>query len=445
MLFAVFALYRSANKPDVVSFVVSRPGVLFLLTFLVCLLSIAGIVWKVVSIRQAKSGPILPTVALNFVTLCAFFALAELTVRSSVSEAQTIKTIGSMPLLPRIWEETAARYSEIANRISDYETLFVGDDMLGWTVGPGRRSKDGLILGSAEGIRSPIAGITLANNPAACRIALVGDSFTLHEEVNFEASWGYQLEGLLPAGCQVLNFGVSYYGIGQMYLRYMRDARPRHPDVVIVGLTYNVEFRTMALYGVLAWPDFPVPWAQPHFVLKDKRIEAINLPLPSTEQMFSVASITELPFIEYDWNYKQTQWDLPRWRPLYYSYLFRLMISLVPLWEAPREATFVETLRSTNREILRAFVREVSSSGSIPIVVYMPREADYSNPGGADPVIKEILRDAGIEFTDLTPCLGKLNASERFLKSGNDPHYSPQGAIALAQCLRQTVIPQLSE
>lgn len=443
-IFAVFALYRSAGKPDVLSFIGSRPGVVFLATSLVCILSVVGITQQVLKGYQAKSGLNIPTLAANFVTVCAIFALAELTVRLSVSRTQPITAFGNIPLRPRMWEEMAARYSEIAKRIADYEPFFVGDDLLGWTVGSSRRSEDGLLLSSVEGIRSSKAGVTYTDRPAACRIALVGDSFTLHEETTFDSSWGRQLEQRLPAGCQVLNFGVSYYGIGQMYLRYMRDVRPWHANIVILAVTFNAEFRTMGVYAFLGWPGSPVPWAKPHFVLKDKRIELINLPLPSSEKIFSVPSITGLPFIEYDWNYKQTEWDLANWRPFYFSYLFRLITSLYPLSEVPREATSMAAVRSINREILRSFVREVSSAGSIPIVLYLPREGDYSASPSSDRFMLEILHDTDIEFTDLTPCLGELSASERFLKPGNDRHHSPQGAIRLAECVSGIVVPRLS-
>jgi lysophospholipase L1-like esterase len=51
--------------------------------------------------------------------------------------------------------------------------------------------------------------------------------------------------------CQVLNFGVSGYSLGQMYLRYRRDVLPFQPDIVILALSSNSTNRTMGVYEVV--------------------------------------------------------------------------------------------------------------------------------------------------------------------------------------------------
>ena len=444
-LLAVFTLYRSAGKPDLLSFVVSRPGILFLTASLVCVLSVVGIIQQLLKGRQTKSGQIIPTLATNLVPLLTVLTLAELTARLCVSITPAGPAFGSIPLRPRMWEEIAAHYSEIAKRRSEYDTFFVYDDLLGWTNGPSRRSEDGLFLSSVEGLRSPKAGMTYAERPTACRIALLGDSFTFGWETPFEESWGHQLELGLPMGCQVLNFAVPWFGIGQMYLRYARDVRPWQPDIVVLAFTNGAEARTMGVYGFLTHATSDLPWAQPHFVLKDKGVEIVNLPLPPAERIFSLPSITDLPYIEYDWHFHPREWDLTRWRYFYSSYLFRFFISWYPLHEIDRPENSKETLNSVNLELFRAFVQLTSSSGSIPIVVYLPGERDYPYPRSWDPVGLKILRDAGIEYTDLTSCLNVLHPSERFLRSGNSPHYSTKGEATIAQCVQGIVNKHLLE
>jgi len=85
------------------------------------------------------------------------------------------------------------------------------------------------------GTRSPRPGTVFADRSADYRIALIGDSFTFSDEASYEESWSYKLERKLRPQVQVLNFGVSGYGIDQAYLRYKRDVRPWHPDIVVLG------------------------------------------------------------------------------------------------------------------------------------------------------------------------------------------------------------------
>ncbi len=48
----------------------------------------------------------------------------------------------------------------------------------------------------------------VAASLGTCRIALIGDSHTFGLELKFEDTWG-SLEGYLPKGCKILNFGVK--------------------------------------------------------------------------------------------------------------------------------------------------------------------------------------------------------------------------------------------
>ena len=96
-------------------------------------------------------------------------------------------------------------------------------------------SKDGLYKSSEEGIRSQAVGVSYKDAQRLPRVAIVGDSFTFGLGVPFESSWGAQLENSMTNTVEVLNFGVNGYGIDQAYLRYTRDAKPLHPEMVILS------------------------------------------------------------------------------------------------------------------------------------------------------------------------------------------------------------------
>ena len=154
---------------------------------------------------------------------------------------------------------------------------------------------------------------------------------------------GLHLESYLPSSCKVLNFGVGGYSVGQMYLRFLRDVRPWRPDVVILALSSHSAARTMGVYGLNIFEQF-IPWAQPRFLVKDHELKLVNVPLPSLETIMTARSMSDLPFIDYDWFFVPGKWELPRWHYLYKSYIFRLYITLFPLWRTSQTGTLWKNL-----------------------------------------------------------------------------------------------------
>jgi hypothetical protein len=222
-----------------------------------------------------------------------------------------------------------------------------------------------------------------------------------------------------------------------MYLRYLRDARPWHPDLVILALSSDVAGRTMGVYGFNMFPS-GLPWAQPRFQIKDRRPEVVNLPLPRLEEIDAAKSVTDLPYIAYDWYFDPGRWDLPRWRYLYHSYLFRLYATELPAWRNEKKGDSLETI---NHELLVSVLRSAESDGAAVLVAYLPDQTDYEGPRQESKSLK-ILRTSGIEFLDLLPCLDAVAPDARFIPRGH--HYSPAGSAAIAQCLYPEAAKKLS-
>ena len=71
------------------------------------------------------------------------------------------------------------------------------------------------------------------------RIAVLGDSFTFGYGVEGDAVWTAVLEGLLPAGWEVLNFGVGGYSTRDEAAVLEHKALAFDPDLVLVAYTLN--------------------------------------------------------------------------------------------------------------------------------------------------------------------------------------------------------------
>jgi hypothetical protein len=341
-------------------------------------------------------------------------------------------------LLPRSWDDVRARYRDLLKQMFGHATYLIADEMLGWTVGPNREST--LYFSSAEGIRSPALNVRYAVRHPQYRIATVGDSFTFADEVSFEASWPNRLEQQLGSNIQVLNFGVSAYGIDQAYLRYLRDVRPWHPDLVVLGFIVPDLYRSLVIYTFVSAPNWTSPFAKPRLVVDAGTVRPLNVPVIGPQEILSAHSITDLPFLEYDSGFESMEWT---WRPYHHSYLLRFLLSrLHPSWEQS-EAVSVQAAE-LGAEIIASFATVAEDEGSTPLVVYFPGRRDFEARARPEKTsVLSFLRERGIRYEDLTSCVSKLGESKLFIEGRT--HYSPEGnakvAMCLAPVLRDYVVP----
>lgn len=430
----VLALYRLDGSMS--SFLSSRTGLLCLASGLGLVLSGLMVIIEFRRSRLSESGPFALTVAMNLIVVVLSVGSGELAVRLLSTNTEYGVYLGRKLLYPPEWEDLVSRHSAASAAL--HNAFFVSDELLGWTVGPNRTSGKGLYFSSREGLRSPKPGIAFADRSTSCRIALVGDSYTFGQDVRFEDSWGYRLELALGEQCQVLNFAVSGYGVDQAYLRYMRDVRPWHPNVVIFGFINEDVMRTMSVYAFLLWPEGYMPWAKPRFVLAGEQLSILNAPLPNPDEIFSKRSIRELPYISYDRAYRTRYW---RYIPP--SYLLRFLLSWYLLPSTPNEQTSNRTMKSINTMIFRSFFQAATSEGSIPMVVYLPSPDDFHAANNYTPVGITIVRDAGLEPIDLTTCVSQITFTERFASAYG--HYSSRANALVASCLLEILTTHLPQ
>ena len=374
--------------------------------------------------------------------------LSEAGLRLVAVEKHNRVFVGNLHLLPRQWRGYAEKQQRALVYRKSANPYFVDDDTLGWTVGSNRRSINGLYESSAEGLRSATQGEAMRDGLGDCRIALVGDSFTFGNDVRFADTWGHRLEQWLPKGCRVLNFGVSGFGIDQMYLRYMRDVPSWKPTLVILSFIEHDLFRAMSSSGFLLFDENEFPFIKPRFVLdREGRLDIVNRPLPKAEEIFKLGYIHNVPFIEYDRAYISAEWDRPRWWFLHRSFLARFLTSLFPLQTEGRRYVSDEEMRTLNQALLKAFVAAVRQDGSTPVLVYLPSgQAEITKLPSRIPEGIQILKRANLEHVDLTGCLETVSESDRFVPSGvtgEGGHYAPPANEAIAACLAQPVLDRL--
>ena len=372
-------------------------------------------------------------VAANLCTLVLLAVVGEVIVRIGATPSSQGLSFAQIRLAPRDWQVIVEWNRDLLHRSSSNISYFVQDSLLGWTVGPSRRSKDGLYLSSREGIRSPEVGIAYSEVQELPRIAIVGDSYTFGLEVPFESTWGKKLEEQLPFRVQVLNFGVDGYGVDQAYLRYHRDVRPWHADVVIFGFINHDLYRTMVVYPFVSFPEWGFPFSKPRFTLAGEQLELLTTSLQNPEALFSVKSVAEVPHIEYDPGYDREAWEY-KW--FHRSFLVRLILGWFPRWPDPSPHASDDNIVAINAEILGRFVREAVDDGAIPYIVYFPSRGDFvgEERKGRD-LVFSALRQKQLHYEDLTPCMRRAEYRDLFIEG--HPHYSPKGNAVAAECLLQ--------
>lgn len=98
----------------------------------------------------------------------------------------------------------------------------------------------------------------------AFRIAAIGDSMVESLQVDRRQNFCHLLETglkdcLTSSNCEVLNFGVSSYNLGQIYLRLKSKVLDFHPDMVVLFVRHN------CIFDLIPKPHTGLLSARPYF------------------------------------------------------------------------------------------------------------------------------------------------------------------------------------
>jgi hypothetical protein len=428
------AVYLKGQRSFAI-FLAQHSGWAFIGAFCTFVFSSAAIVhrYHYVANWRSWSRDFHKLVAMNLVVVVLVLVTAEIAVRVGSRISPQGEEFLGVVLKPKDWRQLGEKYRTIIERASGGASYIVYDNLMGWTVGPNKRSLNGLYYSSTEGIRAPYEGVSFADVTEKTRIALVGDSFTFGDEVGYEGTWGYHLEKALGPGFQVLNFGVSGYGLGQTYLRYEKDVLAWNPKFVIFGFISHDVKRTTWVYPCLSIPEWDMPFSKARLFLRDGALSRVNVPPLKPEAIFSRGSVRELPFLEYDSGYKKSDWQESFSD---FSYLARLFKSRFSHRTAQASTNSDEANILLNAKILETFVQSATRAGSIPLIVYFPSREELNGTSSTIPLGKQVLQKTGLAYSDPTSCLLKVPPAVRHAPIR---HYSPLGNAAVAECLVDVV------
>jgi len=115
---------------------------------------------------------------------------------------------------------------------------------------------------------------TFVLNEDAFRVMALGDSFTFGAEAGEGEDWP-SLVGARDERLQMINFGVSGYGLGQMYLTLREEIEEYRPHVVICSPISPNVYRTLLSFR---------EWHSPRYELDEQgELTLTNVPFPSVE------------------------------------------------------------------------------------------------------------------------------------------------------------------
>jgi len=381
--------------------------------------------WRVDARRLAV------TVALNAVPMIVALSGGELCARLLTSGTALGPAINGVVLLPKSWTAVRARNLALLEKAPAKISYFVADTLLGWTVGPDRRSTDGIYTSSAEGIRTAEPGTRYASQHVRTTIAVIGDSYAFGLEVPFADTWGARLQQSLGPEFRVLNFGVDGYGVDQAYLRYQRDVRPWHPALTIFSFIEHDLYRSMSVYNFLTFPEWGFPFSKPRFALASGTLELLNVPLASFVSLARERAVGDLPYLDFEPAFHTSEWV---WRWYDHSQLVRFVASRFPPYYPDNPRADRKTELRVNLALFAGFAHAAPGEGTVPLIVYLPSRGDYS---GQDRSEKDSLlaglERSGVHYENLTDCL-RAAGGERLFIPGH-PHYAPSGNAVVSSCL----------
>ena len=176
---------------------------------------------------------------------------------------------------------------------TDPHRIFRHDPVLGHRLMPNLSNvlyKGGLVSTNDHGVRGH-APHPYERVDGRRRFVVVGDSYTMGQEVNDQQTWAAVLESLDPTR-EVINLGTSAYGIDQATLMMREEGLRYRPDVVLFGYFRDDLYRDMSAFACSS---------KPQFVERGDRLVLEGVPVPSPEALRS--RIRRTPFLWQFWRY----------------------------------------------------------------------------------------------------------------------------------------------
>lgn len=280
-----------------------------------------------------------------------------------------------LPLQPYALPIT--RFSE---QVAEYQmnleqVTLIHDALLGWKFRPNSTRQNGEFSINSAGLRSKRE---YDRQPPAdtLRIALFGDSFTAGDDSTDEAAWSHLLEiRLNSAGIrtEVLNFGVSAYGMDQAYLRWRYQGVEYAPDIVVFGLQAENLDRNVNVFRQLLHPLGP-PFSKPRFVFIEDALQLVNSPtIPPAQLIDTFKSFDSHPLAVHEAYYRSRDYVQQWWAGSKLASFINEVIIRQAEDEQVKYGSESERGR-LGRAIVDAFAAAVMEKGKSFIIVFLPHQ-----------------------------------------------------------------------
>jgi len=325
------------------------------------------------------------------------------------------------------------------------------DSELGWSILPNGRSE--LYRANSMGIRGD-REYASAPAPGVLRVTAFGDSFTHGTDVANEDTWEAIIESMSPS-TEVLNFGVGAYGLDQALLRYRRDGRGLHAQVVLIGfLSENIN-RSVSVFRPFYVHRTGAPFAKPRFRLEHGKLVLEPNPMHALGDYRAlldgkpglVERLGRFDFF-YQRGYRHYPADFLFSARLAYTAYERVLLQ-GPYRQTPGGRVFNERSEAykVTERLFDTFYAEVEAEGAVPVIVLFPHEGDlrrFKRSGTRTyAALIEHFRARGYRFIDMLDGITRYESikgdKSMFVKSRG--HYSRPGNEMVAR----TVLDYLRE
>lgn len=268
----------------------------------------------------------------------------------------------------------------LAEQVKEYQdnldrVTLIYDELLGWKYRPNASRQNGEFTINGAGLRSQRE---YAIQPPAdtLRVALFGDSFTAGDDARDETEWSHLLEvNLNRAGIrtQVLNFGVSAYGMDQAYLRWRHEGSNYAPDIVVFGLQAENLDRNVNIFRQLIHPEGPA-FSKPRFALSGDVLDLINSPaIPPDRLLQTFETFDSHPLSFHEAYYRSRDYVGQWWS---HSKLASMIYATVNRQLEDDKVNYgPESERGRlGKAIVEAFAADVRAEGKPFIIMFLPHK-----------------------------------------------------------------------
>ncbi len=280
------------------------------------------------------------------------------------------------------------------------------------------------------------------------RVVAVGCSFTYGEEVEDHETWAVHLEALRP-DLEVVNLGVSAYGVDQAWLRLQREGLPLQPAEVWLGVVPETLPRLESMYRPAHRHWTNLCWFKPRFAMRpDGTLELVPSPATTPSDTLRLLrdqeSFVAAVGVHDRWVARSPVAYAPEGsRFAHHSGLGRILVTVleaasrpaaVDLWYQPEDSAARLFLA-----LAETIAQQVASSGAHFRILVLPGRGDlqrlHDASAGEGAGLTVELQQRGVDVVDLTPVLLEVDA-------GSDPslwmsggHYSSAGNRLVAEAL----------